>query len=62
MAQGKSELKSRPVSVVINEFHPVFRYTGGNISVEQKLRVPGKLKVHKRENFLGSDIEICTFS
>jgi hypothetical protein len=20
------------------------------------------LKVHKRENFLGSDIEICTFS
>ncbi len=22
----------------------------------------GNLKVHKRENFLGSDIEICTFS
>ncbi len=23
---------------------------------------PSSLKVHKRENFLGSDIEICTFS
>ncbi len=23
---------------------------------------PSVLKVHKRENFLGSDIEICTFS
>jgi hypothetical protein len=26
------------------------------------LKVPYYLKVHKRENFLGSDIEICTFS
>ncbi len=28
----------------------------------QKLTDPEPLKVHKRENFLGSDIEICTFS
>ncbi len=25
-------------------------------------KISGGLKVHKRENFLGSNIEICTFS
>ncbi len=30
--------------------------------IKNFLREPGPLKVHNRENFLGSDIEIFTFS
>jgi hypothetical protein len=57
---------SSQVSASKNVFAMCFFQPGRNglevISLKSSRAVSLRLKVHKRENFLGFDFEICTFS